>query len=496
MNSNKTIEAIKANDLFKDLDFESLEIPFDAKNFAEFKEGDFIFSAGQPSEFLYLLINGEVKIKLNSIKRLFFKSPNEFFGENEVLQKESRDSSAVANSDCLVYKLDEALVGKLVNDSSAIRSILLFDDKKSGDENLQTHVQEEVDKKISEAEHQSEPAKIDINDLSDSTDFYEPGIGSVDINEPVYQPEPELEPLIHEGYNDNTSKSFNSQIYNYSEETDSSVITDESIDSIADEKEIMSFNLQKTSSSESNEAINYKSDDLDFSNQTPPVEYLNKNDEASELSKLANFIMQDVKAPLLTVKHYSSLLSRFDLSEEVKKVVMLISAQTNSVIDLLQASIDFSEQNIKNKMEEISFNELMSNNLTLLSDYVESRNVKLFKKLDEDVKINIDARKLYVACYYLARFSCDLMKQGGNLYVSSKVEKDSVKLNLKDDNKILNSNNLNDAHNVNFSHDGVSKTGLSLAISKFLLESMDCKLEINSSGTETNYIVSIPVPLY
>ncbi|HEX9253094.1 MAG TPA: hypothetical protein VF870_12680, partial [Ignavibacteriaceae bacterium] len=74
MNSNKTIESIKLNDLFKNLDFTSLDIPFDAKNFLEFKEGDLIYSSGQPSDFVYLLINGEVKIKLNSIKRLFFKS--------------------------------------------------------------------------------------------------------------------------------------------------------------------------------------------------------------------------------------------------------------------------------------------------------------------------------------------------------------------------------------------------------------------------------------
>ena len=89
MNSNKTIELIQSNDLFKDTDFNSLNIPFDPKSFLEFKEGDLIYSSGQPAEFIYLLINGEVKIKLNSLKRLFFKSPNEYFGETEVLQKES-----------------------------------------------------------------------------------------------------------------------------------------------------------------------------------------------------------------------------------------------------------------------------------------------------------------------------------------------------------------------------------------------------------------------
>lgn len=71
MISNKTIELVKSNDLFKGLDFNSLNIPFDARNFQEYKEGDLIYSSGEPSEFVCLLINGEVKIKLKSVKRLF-----------------------------------------------------------------------------------------------------------------------------------------------------------------------------------------------------------------------------------------------------------------------------------------------------------------------------------------------------------------------------------------------------------------------------------------
>ncbi len=115
--------------------------------------------------------------------------------------------------------------------------------------------------------------------------------------------------------------------------------------------------------------------------------------------------MQDVKAPLLTIKHYSSILSRFDLPEEVKKVIKLLSSHANSVIDFLQSSIDFSDKNTKTKLEVTSFNEVMDNNLTLLSDYVESRNVKLFKKLSEDVKIKIDVHKI-LCCLLLYRTIC------------------------------------------------------------------------------------------
>jgi len=494
MNSNKTIESIKSNDLFKDLDFASLNIPFDAKNFLEFKEGDLIYSSNQSAEFIYLLINGEVKIKLNSLKRLFFKSPNEYFGETEVLHKELRGSSAVANSDCLLYQMEESLLSKLINDSSEIRAVLLYNDNNGSNEVHNSNILDEVNKKISEVELIAEPAKIDINQINDFSPTFDT-TAVIDTSEAEYfRSEPGLDSYTQDRYIEKDNKSLKSQFLDDPEEMSNWVITEENIDAVLEEnKSVADHQTETVTTIENNETLNYSIDNSDSLNQSILTEYQNKNDDPSELAQLANFIMQDVKAPLLTVKHYSSILSRFDLSEEVKKVVALISAQTNSVIDLLQASIDFSEQNIKNKLESLSFNELMNNNLTLLSDYVESRNVKLFKKLGDDANVKIDSRKFYVACYYIARFSCDLMKHGGNLYFSTKVENNSVILIVKDENKVLNNETIKQVFDTNFSHDGITKAGLSLAISKFLIESMHCTLELQSSGSETNYIVSIPV---
>jgi len=494
MNSNKTIELIQSNDLFKDTDFNSLNIPFDPKSFLEFKEGDLIYSSGQPAEFIYLLINGDVKIKLNSLKRLFFKSPNEYFGETEVLKKETRDSSAVANSDCLLYQIEESLLTKLINDSSEIRAVLLYKDNNGPDDINHSSIIEEVNKKISEVELISEPAKIDINQISDMSPAFETNAVMESSAVHHFSPAPDLDSYIQDRYIEKDNKSLKSQLLEDPDELSNWVITDENIDTVFDEnKSITDIKTETVTTGEMNEPFNTPVNNSDSQDQILSIEHQNKSDNSAELSKFANFIMQDVKAPLLTVKHYSSILSRFDLSEEVKKVITLISAQTNSVIDLLQASIDFSEQDTKNKLESLSFNELMNNNLTLLSDYVESRNVKLFKKLDEDATIKIDSRKFYVACYYIARFACDLMKHGGNLYFSSKAENNSIVLNVKDENNILNNETIKQVLDINYSHDGISKTGLSLAISKFLIESMNCKLELQSSGSETNYMVSIPV---
>jgi signal transduction histidine kinase len=51
------------------------------------------------------------------------------------------------------------------------------------------------------------------------------------------------------------------------------------------------------------------------------------------------------------------------------------------------------------------------------------------------------------------------------------------------------------AFDPDFCYDGEAKTGLSMAISKFLIEAMQGALELQPSDNGTSYIVSIPVSL-
>lgn len=647
MSANKTIEMIKSNELFKGLDFATLNIPFDTKNFLEFKEGDIIFSSGQPSDFVYLVVNGEVKIKLNSLKRLFFKSPNEFFGETEILQSEPRNSSALANSDCLIYKIDASLFSKLQSEYKSLNENLISDEKVEAPiaENIpEPIIPKPIDQKP-ELDFKSEPVKKEVMNLVDIKPKYQTSIDIDNIKIKHYEQEPDLDALIQQKYLENDNKSLKKNLIGDPDDLTNWIIADGTLEesavnksqsqvsakSVVDTrelafsnptqnfenqfglesagykstappqpcadinkigKEILDYLLLKTDSKvgaiylfsqesqmleevyQTNESI-YKGkksikegitglvakekevrfalsflNDLNYNQEVDrPNEFtgeslivipflddkknllgiaqigsdetmFTKDEERKikeysvltskilqqsinlssknniggnpELGQISNFIMQDVKAPLLTIKHYSSLLSRFDLSDEVKKVIGLLSSQANSVIDLLQSSIDFSDKNKKIKLDTVSFNEVMDNNLILLSDYVESRNVKLFKKLTEDVKIKIDKKKFYVACYYIARFACDMMKQGGNLYFSSQVENSQVVLIIKDGNKIP-PNDLENIFNPGFTGGTNETLGLSLAISKFIVESMNATIKAESSDSGTTYMVSIPI---
>ncbi|MDP2365231.1 MAG: cyclic nucleotide-binding domain-containing protein, partial [Ignavibacteria bacterium] len=206
MSTTKNVDAIKSNNLFKGVDFTSLNFPFDAKNFEELKEGDLIYSAGQPADFIYLLINGEVKVKLASIKKLFFKSSNDFFGDSEFLKNTERNSSALANSDCVLYKIDSALLSRLLNDSSSLRANLLFDRKPDDEKSDEiTELKEPIVKKPT-IDLNADTIKIDITQIVDIKPKYAAPIDIDKIEVKHYEQEPDLDSFIQQKYLEHDNK--------------------------------------------------------------------------------------------------------------------------------------------------------------------------------------------------------------------------------------------------------------------------------------------------
>ncbi len=66
----------------------------------------------------------------------------------------------------------------------------------------------------------------------------------------------------------------------------------------------------------------------------------------SVIGDVSKFLLGDIKSPMLTIKHYTSIISRFDIPDEIKRVITLLTMQANSVLDLLQSTSDFAEKKI------------------------------------------------------------------------------------------------------------------------------------------------------
>ncbi|MDR3626853.1 MAG: cyclic nucleotide-binding domain-containing protein, partial [Ignavibacteriaceae bacterium] len=96
-------------------------------NFLSYKEGDIIFQSGDKSDYLYLILDGEVKLKINSPgsnSTIREKEKNDFFGDFEVLDGTPRKSSAVANTDCVLYKLSQKELLDLISVHGVIKDTI------------------------------------------------------------------------------------------------------------------------------------------------------------------------------------------------------------------------------------------------------------------------------------------------------------------------------------------------------------------------------------
>src|ERR1035437_3651795 len=106
MFQNKNLSAIRNNALFKGVNDANLNFNFNPKDFIEKGEGEIIYQSGDPGDCLYLIIDGEVKLKIPggvSSPIILRKANNDFFGEKEVQENSIRKSSAVANKNTLLY---------------------------------------------------------------------------------------------------------------------------------------------------------------------------------------------------------------------------------------------------------------------------------------------------------------------------------------------------------------------------------------------------------
>jgi len=162
------------------------------------------------------------------------------------------------------------------------------------------------------------------------------------------------------------------------------------------------------------------------------MQQLIKTDKLVSLGKLTNFILSDIKKPVLTIKQFAEHIKRKNIPDDVKQIMDLMIEQVGNVNEIIQSTLAYAEGKTFYRLKKRSLNAVMDEIVLKLAEYVDYRGVKLFKKFDRDINVNVDKKELYQACYQITKNACDAMPDGGNLYVSTAVELHSVKISFKD----------------------------------------------------------------
>jgi len=116
----KNIKVVKQNKLFTGVAADIIKSVFKSDKFLELTEGEIIYQIGDEAYCIFLLLKGETKIKYPSHHYISNKFANDFFGEKEIFDKTRRISSAVANTDCLLYQLTSDRLKDLLDDTDVV----------------------------------------------------------------------------------------------------------------------------------------------------------------------------------------------------------------------------------------------------------------------------------------------------------------------------------------------------------------------------------------
>ena len=128
MSQNKNLSAVRNNALFKEVSDTNINFNFNPKDFIEIGEGEIIYQSGDSSDYVYLVIEGEIKLKIpggSSSSFILRKSNNDFFGEKEVQENSVRKSSAVADKNSLLYIIRKIDLNSMTQRSKDLRYKLL-----------------------------------------------------------------------------------------------------------------------------------------------------------------------------------------------------------------------------------------------------------------------------------------------------------------------------------------------------------------------------------
>lgn len=225
------------------------------------------------------------------------------------------------------------------------------------------------------------------------------------------------------------------------------------------------------------------------------VEKLLQSERITSLGKMANFLIQDIKKPVLVSKRYAEHLKTKNLPADVNQVLDMMLEQLSHVADLVQTTSSYSEGKSMLQSVPLQLNEVLGEILSKLESYVTIHNCKLVKDFDTSMPVKLDRKEFYQCCMHLVRNACDAMPEGGVVTVSTKkLSVESIAITVKDNGLGIPDSLKDKIFEPFMSHGKKEGTGLGLSITKKIVEDHGGTITVESDlGEGAAFIITLPV---
>ncbi len=224
------------------------------------------------------------------------------------------------------------------------------------------------------------------------------------------------------------------------------------------------------------------------------LEKIPANLQTKSTEKMSNFVIEDIKTPLLIIKHYADFIKRKAVPEEIRVVTGYMLNQVESILSFSSVISDLVNSNISITPEKYKLDELLDELLEMLAEYVDTRKVKLFKRYDSTAEVNADKSKLYHALYQLTKILCSNMPDGGSIYLVTSLKKNNIEISFKDTGKGLPDGS-EDILSKQFTElENIDELSMELSIAKKITDDHGGTLKLKKNGENgTEFLIVLPV---
>lgn len=466
--NKKTYDQLRKNKIFEGISIDSTGIDFNQEGVKIFKEGDIIFQKGDRPEFMYLILQGKVKIKFSERSILLNKSDFDFFGEKEITDNTQRISSAVADTNCTFYCIAPHLVNKLLARDKTISDNILLNNLKSESSDIFNSLN--PDPKL-DVELESEPEHVPDHELEPDLELITP-------------PSPELVEKIDDGII--TEVSDEALLSNRDEEIHSSLVIEEDI--LDDNQGRDLFDIQEKIEENITEPfVESLPEKIQIDRAVEKDIVINDYDADGEEreKKYVTFIKYNFESIQQVLNNFTN-----DDSYSSKNIVHSLAFLSKNIISSTK-KLFTNSQFFNSEIQPID--DLLNKSLPTIKEAISRSDIKILKKIKTEKSIIINQEDFEVVCHQIFKNACEAMPLGGNIFISVEEIEDNIKIKIKDEGNGIPEYQLENIFDEFFTHGKNNSVGLGLYLAKKIIEDCGGLISADSDlGESTTIIIKLP----
>jgi K+-sensing histidine kinase KdpD len=224
------------------------------------------------------------------------------------------------------------------------------------------------------------------------------------------------------------------------------------------------------------------------------IERLIQEEKNILLEKMANFLVQEIKKPILVSKRYSEHMKTKNPPAELNQAIDMQLEHMNYIADLIQSTTNYVDGKTALQLTTCKLNIALTEILGKLESNITIRNCHLEIKLDRDTSVQLDKKEFYIVCFHIIRNACDAMPEGGNILVTTKLSFSDVSIFIKDNGPGIPIEIREKIFEPFFTYNKKEGTGLGLTIARSIIEKHGGKITVESNpGEGTTVIITFPI---